>query len=332
MDAYCQTPVESETRQGLITRPETLRTKLSLPNQSLPLGSQAAQEFVFKAPLAFVSRIQENDAQDPLLRQIWPAIEEEDEVPGFFQDPVGEEAATVMPGLLHKYPGRALLIVTGACAIHCRYCFHRHFPYGEHQLNDEQLRATLEQIRSDDTLSEIILSGGDPLTVSNRRLEELLRLLAGIPHIRRLRIHSRIPVVAPQRVDQRLVEILTPYAPRLVLVIHANHAQELDADVRGRLLALRRSGISLLNRAVLLRGVNDSATELAGLSEALFSSGVLPDYLHQLDPVAGAAPFRVSDQEALEILAELRDELPGYLVPRLVQERAGASSKQPVED
>ncbi len=330
MDAHCQTPPYSETKSGFITQPEVLRTKLSLAQDSLPLSTEAAQDFVFKVPAAFVERMNRGDAQDPLLKQVWPAVDEEIDTPGFHRDPLGEEAATVAPGLLRKYQGRALLIVSGACAVHCRYCFRRHFPYGEHQLDDVALQAAIAQIHADQTLSEIILSGGDPLILSNRRLDGLLRQLAAIPHIRRLRIHSRVPIVLPRRIDKQLVEIFTPYASRLVLVVHANHAQELNADVRDQLLELRNSGMTLLNQTVLLRGVNDSAADLVQLSDALFTCGVLPYYLHQLDPVAGAAHFQVSDQAALEIMAKMRDALPGYLVPRLVREQAGASSKQPV--
>lgn len=330
MDAHCQTTPGPDAKTGFETRPATLREELGLSTRRLPIGHAAARDFSLKAPESFTGRIRPGDENDPLLRQIWPAPEEEIATPGFHADPVGDADATIATGLLQKYRGRALLLASGACAIHCRYCFRRHFPYREHSAEDQPWRSALRQIRSDSSLKEIILSGGDPLTLSNRRLRSLLEQLEAIPHVLRLRIHTRTPVVHPARMDASLLELLAACADRLVVVVHANHARELDHEVCQRLRELRAGGIALLNQSVLLRGINDSATRLAELSERLFACGTLPYYLHQLDPVAGAAHFHVPDKEALDIVEQLRRELPGYLVPRLVREQAGAPSKQPL--
>ncbi|MGI9246673.1 MAG: KamA family radical SAM protein, partial [Steroidobacteraceae bacterium] len=233
-------------------------------------------------------------------------------------------------GLLHKYSGRALLVATGACAIHCRYCFRREFPYGEHNAGRDEFRPALDAIAADASIREVLLSGGDPLTLGDRRLRGLMEALGGIPHVSRVRVHTRLPVVLPDRIDDGFLAAWSA-APRLqrVMVIHANHANELrDAqDVAHALARLRGDGTVLLNQSVLLREVNDSVEALADLSEALFEHGVLPYYLHALDRVRGAAHFEVSDDSARALVADLAQRLPGYLVPRLVREVAGAGSK-----
>jgi EF-P beta-lysylation protein EpmB len=272
------------------------------------------------------------DPHDPLLRQVLPMAQELLAVTGFIHDPVGDLAAMAQPGVLHKYTGRALLVTTGACAIHCRYCFRRHYPYAQAHAGQDSWTPALDHLRADASIHEVILSGGDPLALSDTKLAQLIQALDGIAHLRRLRIHTRLPVVLPARVDGPLLEWLSQGRLSRIIVLHVNHAQELAAaDVVAALATLRRSGATLLNQAVLLRGVNDTAQALVALSEALFSAGVLPYYLHQLDRVQGAAHFEVPDAEALALLAEVRAHLPGYLVPRLVREVAGAPAKLPVE-
>ena len=287
--------------------------------------------FPLRVPRAFVDRMRPGDPADPLLRQVLPLAEEDETVPGFTTDPVGELASSPVDSVLHKYQGRALLIVTGACAVHCRYCFRRHFPYSESGTGTSEWDGAIDRIASDPTLSEVILSGGDPLAVPDSRLEVLGRKLAAVPQLKRLRIHTRLPIVLPQRVDGALTSWIGGLGLPTVVVVHANHANEIDDDVRRALAALAATGVTLLNQAVLLAGVNDSVDAIADLSEVMFEAGVLPYYLHMLDPVLGAAHFEVSDDEARCLHAELAARLPGYLVPRLVREVPGAPAKVGVD-
>jgi EF-P beta-lysylation protein EpmB len=269
---------------------------------------------------------------DPVARQFLYDPREDDEVPGFSADPVGDLDANAVPGVLHKYRGRALLVLTGACAVHCRYCFRRHFPYGDQRLDDAALRRAIDYLAADPEITEVILSGGDPLVLSNRRLAGVIEALARIPRLRRLRIHSRLPTVRPERIDAELCQMLADSGLSVVLVAHVNHADELSPASRGAFERLRARGVTLLNQAVLLAGVNDEENALAALSEALFAQGVLPYYLHQLDPVAGAAHFSVDEARGRGLIEGLRRRLPGYLVPRYVVEIAGEPSKTPVGD
>jgi EF-P beta-lysylation protein EpmB len=249
------------------------------------------------------------------------------DVPGYVADPVGDDLAVRQPGLLHKYEGRALLIVTGACAVHCRYCFRRHFPYSGLPRSLEDWLPALEEIASDGTLREIILSGGDPLTLVDAALVEVIQRLESIAHLRRLRIHTRLPIVIPERVTDTFIDLLRGGRLTPIVVVHTNHANELDAKVAAALAKLSDAGIVLLNQAVLLAGVNDSADAQFALCERLVDWRVLPYYLHQLDPVLGAAHFAVPVAVGRRIMEELRSRLPGYAVPRYVQEIAGFGSK-----
>jgi len=271
-----------------------------------------------------------SDATDPLLRQVLPLDAELLETPGYVADPVGDLEALAGQGLLHKYHGRALLVTTGACAIHCRYCFRREFPYGEQHAGRQGFATALKAIRADPSITEVLLSGGDPLTLSDRRLAGLLEGLEAIPHVRRIRVHTRLPVVLPERIDSGFLAVWNSLRRlQRIVVIHANHAQELRdaADVQAALGALQAAGTTLLNQSVLLRGVNDSVAALEELSVVLFESGVLPYYLHVLDPVRGAAHFDVPEDEARQLHAALTARLPGYLVPKLVREVPGAAAK-----
>ena len=271
------------------------------------------------------------DPDDPLLRQVLPVAAEDTRAPGFSTDPVGELAPAPTAGVLHKYRGRALVVATGACAVHCRYCFRRHFPYGDVGGSVAGWQAAVELIAGDSEISEVILSGGDPLTLPDVRISEFAGRVARVPHVRRLRIHTRLPIVLPQRVDEDLVAWLSRLDLPTVVVVHANHAQEIDADVRRGLAALRATGVSLLNQSVLLAGVNDTVEALIELSESLFDAGVLPYYLHMLDPVEGAAHFEVAEKKARDLHRRVTASLPGYLVPRLVREVPGAPAKVGVD-
>ena len=287
----------------------------------------ATAAFKLRVPASYVRRMRRGDPHDPLLLQVLPSHRENETPPGFTGDPVGEQAAFRAPGLLQKYAGRALLITTQACAVHCRYCFRREFPYAEQASDAPRWTEALEDIARDESLEEIILSGGDPLSLSDARLKSLTDALAVIPHVRRVRVHTRQPIVLPSRVDFGLLEWIRSIRQPLVFVLHCNHPNEIDTEVREACAALRETGMTLLNQSVLLRGVNDSADVLAELSERLFETGVLPYYLHVLDKVRGAAHFDVPEATATLIAGELAARLPGYLVPRLVREVHGAPAK-----
>ncbi|HVI54279.1 MAG TPA: EF-P beta-lysylation protein EpmB [Luteibacter sp.] len=288
--------------------------------------------FPLRVPRGFAARMRPGDPNDPLLLQVLPRRAEHDEVDGFTVDAVGDMASRAGHGVLHKYDGRALLIASGSCAVNCRYCFRRHFPYGEEIAAAAQWRDALAHVKADPSIRELILSGGDPLALATHKLEELTRGLADMPHVIRLRIHTRLPVVLPERIDDAFTHWLAALPLQKVVVLHANHANEFDADVDAACGRLRAAGATLLNQAVLLKEVNDDADTLVALCERSFAAGVLPYYLHQLDKVAGAAHFEVSDQRALALMEVLRGRLPGYLVPKLVRELQGDPSKRPVAD
>jgi EF-P beta-lysylation protein EpmB len=311
-------------------RPAELLADLGLAPDACGLSAAAARDFPLRVPRGFVARMRRGDPADPLLRQVLPAAAETVAVPGFVADPVGDLAALAAPGVLRKYAGRALLIATGACAINCRYCFRREFPYGDHAQGPDRLRESLALVAADPAVSEVILSGGDPLLRTDAWLADVFAHLGGIGHVKRLRIHTRVPVVLPERVDEGLTAVLGAAPRPVAVVLHCNHPQEIDAAVRGACARLRATGATLLNQAVLLRGVNDDAGVLVELAESLYAAGVLPYYLHQLDAVRGAAHFAVDDDTALRLDAAQRARLPGYLVPRLVREVPGASAKTPL--
>ncbi|HTQ35767.1 MAG TPA: EF-P beta-lysylation protein EpmB [Steroidobacteraceae bacterium] len=287
----------------------------------------AARDFPLRVPGAFIARMRHGDPRDPLLLQVLAHPRELEPAAGFVADPLEEAASRSAPGLLRKYAGRALLIATGACAVHCRYCFRRHYDYGGEQDAGPRWDAALAAVAGDATIEELILSGGDPLSLGNTRLAQLLAQLAGLPQLRRIRIHTRVPVVLPARVDEGLLALFAPLRERLVVVVHANHPAEIDTAAAAALRELARTCTALLNQSVLLAGVNDDAPVLAELSRRLFAAATLPYYLHQLDRVAGAAHFAVTDAAALALHRQLHAALPGYLVPRLVREVAGAPGK-----
>ncbi|MEO5623586.1 MAG: EF-P beta-lysylation protein EpmB [Dokdonella sp.] len=313
-----------------VTDPLELLRLLDLSAMAADLLPATDSGFSLRVPRGFIARMRRGDPADPLLRQVLPHAAELDDVAGFSADAVGDIAARASHGVLHKYHGRALLIATGSCAINCRYCFRRHFPYAEETAATNGWKQAIAYLRGEPSISEVILSGGDPLSLSTPKLAELTQALTDIAHIRRLRIHTRLPVVLPERVDAHFLDWLGALSLQRVVVLHANHPDEIDAKVVAACAALRGAGATLLNQTVLLRGVNDNADTLVGLSERLFDAGVLPYYLHQLDRVAGAAHFEVDDSRALALHDALRERLPGYLVPRLVREVAGAPCKLPL--
>lgn len=307
--------------------PDELCRLLDMPPAMASAARIAAKQFPLFVPRGYVARMRTGDPADPLLRQVLPLGNELVDVPGFAADPVGDRAATRQPGLLQKYQGRVLLIATGSCAVHCRYCFRRNFPYSEAPRSLDDWMPAIDEIANDPTLHEVILSGGDPLTLVDATLAQIIERLASIRHLRRLRVHTRLPIVIPERVTDELVETLRGSGLTPIVVVHANHANELDAQVASALAKLADGGIVLLNQAVLLAGVNDSVEAQAALCERLVDLRVMPYYLHQLDRVAGAAHFDVPVQIGLRIVDALRERLPGYAVPRYVHEVAGAPHK-----
>ena len=318
---------QSQLRAAVSSGEELLRL-LDLPLDSSGYSDLAAADFPVKVPHSFISRMQPGNPNDPLLRQVLGHPDELLPAAGFSDDPVGETGGNIThPGVIQKYQGRALLILSGGCAINCRYCFRRHFPYAENRNSRAQWGQALEHIAADPSVTEIILSGGDPLLVADQQLADLVNQLAQIPHLKRLRVHSRMPIVLPARVTADLVGALTSSRLQSVMVVHSNHANEINDEVTTALRSLINANIPVLNQAVLLAGVNDNADALVALSEALFTAGALPYYLHLLDKVRGAAHFDVSMHKGLELVHALESRLPGYLVPTLVREEAGEPAK-----
>ncbi|WNK21335.1 EF-P beta-lysylation protein EpmB [Halomonas piscis] len=310
--------------------PAELCRRLNLADAWLPGAEGGHALFETCVPEAFLARIEPGNLADPLLRQVLPLGEETRETSGFVADPLEEAEQRPARGLIHKYHGRVLLIASPTCAVNCRYCFRRHFPYADNAPSRAQWREALGYLRDDDSIREAIFSGGDPLAGSDRQLGWLVGELENIAHLKRLRIHTRLPVVIPDRVDDALLAWLDATWLQTVMVLHINHANEIDQAVIDACTRLQKAGVTLLNQSVLLRGVNDSVSALEALSERLFEARILPYYLHVLDPVAGAAHFDVGDDEARELVDKLRQRLPGFLMPRLVREIPGEPSKTPL--
>jgi len=326
-----QPPRWQQLWREAVRDPRELLGLLGLDPDALGVSADAAAQFPLRVPRGFVDRMRHGDPRDPLLRQVLPLDAEMRPMPGFSLDAVGDGAARSGHGVIQKYRGRALLVATGSCAINCRYCFRRHFPYAEETAAASGWREAVAVIHADTSIDEVILSGGDPWSLATAKLAELTDALARVPHLRRLRVHTRLPVVLPERVDEPLLRWIKALPWPVTVVLHANHGNEFDANVDAAMARLRQAGATLLNQAVLLRGVNDSVEALAGLSERGFAAGVLPYYLHQLDRVQGAAHFEVDDDRALALHAGLAARLSGYLVPRLVREIAGDSGKRPLQ-
>lgn len=327
-------PVEPTSWQTLlansITSPKELLRRLDLPAELLAPAMAASTDFTLRVPEPYLLRMEVGNPHDPLLRQVLPLGDELIEHKGFGTDPLGELTSNAQPGIIHKYHGRLLLVVSPGCAVNCRYCFRRHFPYEDNVLSSDEWQQALDYIRKDSSIREVIYSGGDPLAANDKRLAWLTREIAAIPHVRRLRVHTRLPIVIPQRVTDRLIDALCGTRLPVTMVLHCNHANELDAGVAAATAKLRQAGIILLNQAVLLKGINDNVDELVELSETLGDQAILPYYLHVLDHVKGAHHFHVDDATAKKLVGQLLSRLPGFLVPRLVRETAGEPSKTPL--
>jgi EF-P beta-lysylation protein EpmB len=310
-----------------IRDPQALVQRLGLPAEHVCLAASGAKQFPIFAPLEYVARMKPGDPRDPLLRQVLPMAAEGDQIEAFSSDPVGDRNATRAPGLLQKYQGRALMITTGACAVHCRYCFRRYFPYQETPHSLRQWEHAFRHLAADASIEEVILSGGDPFTLPDAQIAAILDRLARIPHLQRVRVHTRLPIMIPSRITPDLLACLRRSARTTVIVVHANHPAELDDAVAEALVRLVDSGFPVLNQAVLLRGVNDCVRTLEELCRCLVNHRVIPYYLHQLDRVVGAAHFEVPRKQGIQLMDELRKRLPGYAVPRYVREIPGAAHK-----
>lgn len=306
--------------------PAELLQLLKLPLSLLPAAQAAAKHFGLRVPRQFIDLMVPGDLSDPLLRQILPINEELLDIPGFSDDPVGDQIAIKTPGMLIKYPGRALIIASPACAIHCRYCLRRNFPYKDQNLSQQHWQLILENLRQNSEIHEVILSGGDPLTLNDEQLNKLVIELAAIPHLQRLRIHTRLPILIPSRITQQLLDLLHNTRLIIVIVVHVNHPRELAESTQQALKNLCNV-VTLLNQSVLLHRVNDNSEVLIELSASLFETRVLPYYIHLLDRVRGTAHFEVTPSIAKSLIDSMRQRLPGYLVPRLVQEEPGAAAK-----
>ena len=311
-----------------IRSPHDLLTRLDLNPLDAPFALSNLPKFRLLVTQSYLNKMEKGNWYDPLLLQVLPLGIEQQAMEGFATDPVGDSDSMVSEGVLHKYHGRVLLLTTGACAIHCRYCFRQHFPYNEANPAKQEWQEALAYIAANPHIKEVILSGGDPLVLSDQRLKILCTHIAAIPHVKRLRIHTRLPIVLPERINQNFLDWFKKLTLQKIIVLHANHAQEIGKDVKRALLQLKSVNTLLLNQSVLLRGVNDSINALSTLSECLIEQEVVPYYLHLLDRVQGAAHFEVTSKEAKQLMTQLRHHLPGYMVPKLVREVAGEASKQ----
>ncbi len=315
----CQVNSWKSQLKSAFSRPESLLEYLQLKPNDYRHIIDSTPHFALRVPRAFADKMQPGDINDPLLQQVLSVQQENLSVKGFVSDPL-QEQENHQPGLLHKYHGRVLLLLTGSCAVNCRYCFRRHFPYQTSSKESDNLQANLDYIATHVEISEVILSGGDPLLLSDSKLSKLISQLDAIPHLRHLRIHSRLPIVIPDRLTEQLSRLLNSSRLTTTLVIHANHANEIDLKTGRLLQQLVQSGTNVLNQSVLLKGINDSVSVLSDLSRQLSHYQILPYYLHLLDPVEGAAHFDCNKTQARQIMQELRAQLPGYLVPRLAME------------
>lgn len=311
-----------------ITDPEQLMASLGLNTTQHAINPTVLKQFSCRVPQPYFNRIEKNNPDDPLLKQVLPINQELEQTPGYSIDPLAEIQASPADGFLHKYHGRVLVPLTGACAINCRYCFRRHFDYGQHSLSPTRWQNLLDYLQDNPEISEVIFSGGDPLIIKDPNLQKLIDQISALPQISTLRLHTRLPIVIPQRITHHLINMLHQCRLNIVMVVHCNHANEIDDLVTQTMLKLKATGVTLLNQSVLLNDINDDAHSLIQLSHRLFSAGILPYYIHLLDKVQGAAHFDVKPEKALNLIESIRSKLPGYLVPRLAQEVPNQSSKQ----
>lgn len=315
--------------QQVVTDPEKLLSMLGINSENYLQHFKARKLFPVRVPIPFIKRMAPGDIDDPLLKQVMPLSNEFVVTDGFMTDPL-QEHDTVAEGLLHKYKHRVLMIVKAGCAINCRYCFRRHFPYHENSPNKQRWQQALSYISKHTEISEVIFSGGDPLMASDEHLTWLVEQIEAIPHVTRLRIHSRLPVVIPNRITPKLVELLSHSRLKVTMVLHINHGNEIDDSLVNALEPLKAARIPIFNQSVMLKGVNDNAKTLITLCEKAFDSGIMPYYLHLFDPVQGAAHFDVKEERAIKIVNEMLSILPGFLMPKLVRELAGQANKTPI--
>ncbi len=313
-----------------ITDPQELADRLAITLPNTAGVNSAVKDFTLRVPECFVDRMEKGNPSDPLLLQVLPQVQECDVYPGYTKNPLQENQFNPIPGLLHKYHGRVLLTLSGGCAINCRYCFRRHFPYDDNVTGMQGWLKAIEYISNDASITEVILSGGDPLIVKDVQLKQLIVALEKIPHVKRLRIHSRLPVVLPTRITDEFISILSETRLQVIMVIHCNHANEIDGEVISVLNACRNKDIVVLNQTVLLKNINDTVDALVNLSDVLFSNHIIPYYLHVLDPVQGAAHFDITEERARALVWEMMQQLPGYMVPKLVREQPGFPAKMPI--
>ena len=325
IDSKLQTSWQKELA-NVVTDPEKLLRLLDIAPEDYVEHFQARKLFPVRVPVPFIEKMKSGDFNDPLLKQVMPLAEEFDPVDGYLSDPLGEHE-TVAEGLLHKYKHRVLMIVKAGCAINCRYCFRRHFPYEDNSPNKRRWQSAIDYIERHTEINEVIFSGGDPLMASDEHLAWLIKQLENIAHIKRIRIHTRLPVTIPQRITSTLVDMLVSTRLTPVIVFHINHQNEIDTQFKHAIAPLIDKRISLYNQSVLLKGVNDDAQILAALCESLFDAGIQPYYLHLLDKVIGASHFDLSEDSAKTIVNELAAILPGFLMPQLVREIAGEPNK-----
>lgn len=316
------------------TNLESLLNYLQINTQELAINvsqhSRARKLFAMRVPRPFADLMQIGNWHDPLLQQVLPQLAEFIEKPGFVSDPL-QEQNNPHTGLIHKYKSRILLIVRGGCAVNCRYCFRRHFPYQENHLSSSEYQEVINYIQVDKQLNEVIFSGGDPLMAKDQHLAALAKQIDNIEHIKRLRIHTRLPVVIPSRINAEFLSWIAALSVKPIIVLHINHANEVSQALKEKCALLIQAGVTLLNQSVLLKGINDNADALEDLSEALFSAHIMPYYLHMFDPVKGASHFDVDNTQAKLIMAELIKRLPGFLLPKLVREIAGQPGKTPID-
>ncbi|OUS26784.1 EF-P beta-lysylation protein EpmB [Gammaproteobacteria bacterium 45_16_T64] len=328
--ATCQTEDWQNQLSTAFTSVNSLLEHLQIPKSQYPEWIQAEKDFPLRVPRAFVNKMSKGDINDPLLKQVLPLPLETLDIDGYVEDPLQELTANPIKGLLHKYRSRVLVILGSACAIHCRYCFRRHFPYQDNGISTKEMSLIIDYVGQNTDINEVILSGGDPLVTNNTRLSRLIKALEQIPHLRRIRFHTRTPVVIPERIDKEFIDILSQTRLQVLMVLHCNHAHEIDDLFTNAMAQLKNAGVTLLNQSVLLKGINDTPEALIELSESLFTAHILPYYLHLLDPVAGASHFDVNESIGKSLITTLLSALPGYLVPKLVREEAHRTSKTPI--
>ena len=310
-----------------ITSPEQLLDVLELDNELLPDALRASRDFTLRVPHSYVARMERGNPEDPLLKQVLPIGQECEFIEGYGIDPLAERSQSPVNGVIHKYDGRLLLVTSGACAVNCRFCFRRHYPYSDNQLTGENWQKALDYIASDTSVNEVILSGGDPLAANDKRLRAMTEALNAIDHVKTLRIHSRFPIIIPERITDEMISWFAGQRLKPVMVVHCNHANEIDDSVVTAMNKLRKAGVTLLNQGVMLKDINDNTKALTALSHALFGAGILPYYMHVFDPVQGAAHFDVPDETAKQLIEEMATQCSGYLVPKLVRDVPGKPGK-----